>query len=78
MSFLCWKSEDLALFDGAVNPSYPLSALPIPVCGLRGLQQGTCHEMVSVVRVLSPASNCLQGIAGSHLNTEQSQELSFG
>lgn len=37
MSFLCWKSVDLALFNSVVNPSCPLSGLSVSVCGLRGL-----------------------------------------
>lgn len=39
MSFLCWKSVDSALFVSAVNPSCPLSAPPVSVCGLRSLHR---------------------------------------
>lgn len=51
VSFLCWRSVDLALFDSIVNTSCPVSALPISVCGLRGFRREP------VIRVLSPASS---------------------
>lgn len=59
MSFLCWKSVDLAPFNSIVNPLCPLSAPPISVCGLRGLHREpvTVWDLLLGCLVLLPAKS---------------------